>query len=45
MEAHLIDTYLIVPRLMSSVKVNVKYQGHVIKNEPSWGGGGGGGGG
>ena len=29
MKAHLIDTHLLVPRSRSSVKVKVKYQGHV----------------
>ena len=29
MEAHLIDTHLLVPRTRSSAKVKVKYQGHV----------------
>ena len=29
MEAHLIDTHLLVPRSRSSAKVKVKYQGHV----------------
>ena len=29
MKAHLIDTHLLVPRLKSSAKVKVKYQGHV----------------
>ena len=29
MKAHLIDTYLLVPRSRSSAKVKVKYQGHV----------------
>ena len=29
MKAHLIDTHLLVPRLRSSEKVKVKYQGHV----------------
>ena len=29
MEAHLIDTHLLVPRSRSSAKVKVKYQGHI----------------
>ena len=29
MKAHLIDTYLLIPRSRSSAKVKVKYQGHV----------------
>ena len=29
MNAHLIDTHLLVPRSRSSAKVKVKYQGHV----------------
>ena len=29
MNAHLIDTHLVVPRSRSSAKVKVKYQGHV----------------
>ena len=29
MKAHLINTYLLVPRSRSSAKVKVKYQGHV----------------
>ena len=29
MEAHLINTHLLVPRSGSSAKVNIKYQGHI----------------
>ena len=31
MKAHLMDTHLLVPRLRSSAKVMVKYQGHVCQ--------------
>ena len=31
MKAHLIDTHLLVPRLRSSAKVKVKYQGHAFQ--------------